>query len=112
MEDDLNGRRSKWKTTTMEDDLNGRRPQWKMTSMEDDLNGRQSKWKTPSMEDDLKGITPLLKNILTSLEADITKRRLYKKTGRRPYSKMTLACLDCLVSQSCAELGPAQPQLV
>ena len=25
---------------------------------------------------------------------------------------MTLACLDCLASQSCTELGPAQPQLV
>ena len=43
----------------MEEDLDGRRPQWKTTSMEDDLNGRRSKWKTPSMEDDLKVITPL-----------------------------------------------------
>ena len=25
---------------------------------------------------------------------------------------MTLACLDYLASQSCTELGPAQPQLV
>ena len=46
---------------------------------------------------------------LTSLEADITKIRPYKKTGRRPNWKMTLACL---ASQSCTELGPAQPQLV
>ena len=28
----------------MEDDLNGRRPQWKTTSMEYKLNGRQPQW--------------------------------------------------------------------
>ena len=46
MEDDLNGRRPQWKTTSMEDNLNVRRPQWKLTLMEDnliedDLNVRQ-----------------------------------------------------------------------
>ena len=30
----------------MEDNLNGSRPQWKTTSMEDDLNGRRSQRKT------------------------------------------------------------------
>ena len=43
---------------------------------------------------------------LTSLEADITKRQSYKKTGAGPYWKITLACL---ASQLCTELGPAQP---
>ena len=46
MEDDLNGRRHQWKTTSIEDDLNGRLAQWKITSMEDDFNGRQPQWKT------------------------------------------------------------------
>ena len=36
----INGRRPKWKMTSMKDDLNRRQPQWKTTSMEDDLNGR------------------------------------------------------------------------
>ena len=54
MEDDLNGRKSQLKTTSMKDDLieddfNLRWPQLKMTSMEDDLNGRRPKWKTKSM---------------------------------------------------------------
>ena len=40
-EDDLNGRRPEWKTTSIEEDLNRRRPQWKMTSMEYDLNRRR-----------------------------------------------------------------------
>ena len=40
---------------------------------------------------------------LNSPEADITKMTLRKDR------KMTLACL---ASQSCTELGPAQPQLV
>ena len=43
MEDDLNGRRlngrrAKWKTTSMEDGLNGRQPQLKTTSIQDDFN--------------------------------------------------------------------------
>ena len=46
---------------------------------------------------------------LSLQEDDITKRQPYKKTGRRPYWKMTSACL---ASQSFPELGPAQPQLV
>ena len=33
MEDDLNGRRPLWKTTSMEDDLNVRSPQCRTTSM-------------------------------------------------------------------------------
>ena len=42
MEDNLNGRRPQWNTTSIEqelygDDLNGRRPQWKIISMRDDL---------------------------------------------------------------------------
>ena len=36
MEDDQNGRRTKWKITKMEDDQNGRRTKWKMTKIEDD----------------------------------------------------------------------------
>ena len=35
----------------MEDNRNGRKPPWKTTSMENDLNGRQPQWKTISMED-------------------------------------------------------------
>ena len=93
MEDDLNGRQSQWKTTSMEDDLNGRQPQWKMTSFEDNLNGRQPWWKTTSMEDSLNG-----------------RQSQLKTTSRKPYRKqMTSACL---ASKSCTELGPAQPQLV
>ena len=46
---------------------------------------------------------------LKSLEAEITKRQPYKKTERRPYWKMALACV---ANQSWTELGPAQPQLV
>ena len=37
------------KTTLMEDDLNGRRPQWKTTSM-----GKKCQWRITSMEEDLK----------------------------------------------------------
>ena len=37
MKDDLNERRSEWKTNAMEDDLNGRQPQWKTISMEDNI---------------------------------------------------------------------------
>ena len=51
MEDDLNGRRPQWNTTSMEDGG----PQSNRTSMEDDHNGRQHLWKTTSMEDDLNG---------------------------------------------------------
>ena len=51
----------------MEDDLNGRRPQWKTTSMEDDLNGRQPQYKTTSMEDDLK---------MNSIEDDLNKNEV------------------------------------
>ena len=69
VEDDLNGRRPQLKTTSIEDSLNGRGPQWNTTSMEDDLNGRQSQWKTT----------------LTTQEEGIT--------GRRHYSKITLARL-------------------
>ena len=47
----------------MEDDLNGRRPEWKTTSMEDDLNRRLNQWKTTSMEDNLN---ILMSNILMS----------------------------------------------
>ena len=38
-----------------------------------------------------------------------SQKEPYKKTGRRPYWKMTSACR---ASQSCTELGPAQPKLV
>ena len=31
MEDDLNGRQPKWKTTSMRDDLSERQPQWEKT---------------------------------------------------------------------------------
>ena len=43
---------------------------------------------------------------MTSKEYNHIRREPYKKTGRRPYLKITSA------SQSCIELGPAQPQLV
>ena len=39
MEDDIDGKRHRWKTTSMEDNLNERWPQWKTTSIEDDRNG-------------------------------------------------------------------------
>ena len=41
MEEKLNGRQPKWKTTSMGDNLNGRQPYWKKTLMkktEDDLD--------------------------------------------------------------------------
>ena len=38
IEDDENGRQSKWKTTKMEDNQNGRRPTLKMIKIEDDQN--------------------------------------------------------------------------
>ena len=53
MGDDLNGRKSQWKTTSMEDELHRIRPQGK-TSI-DNLNRRQPQWKTNSMEYDLNG---------------------------------------------------------
>ena len=33
LENNHNGKRPQWKTTSTRDDLNGRRPQWKKTSM-------------------------------------------------------------------------------
>jgi hypothetical protein len=42
MEDDLNGRQSQWKMTSMEDNPNGRQP-----------NGRRLQWKTITIEDKL-----------------------------------------------------------
>ena len=33
MENNLNGRQTIWRTTSMEDDINGRQPQWKMTTL-------------------------------------------------------------------------------
>ena len=45
MDDNLNGRRPQWKTTSMEDDLNGKQPQLKTISIEENLNGKQSQWK-------------------------------------------------------------------
>ena len=41
MEDNLNGRQPKWKTTSMGDNLKGRQPYWKKTlmkKMEDDFD--------------------------------------------------------------------------
>ena len=49
LEDNLNERRSQWKTSSMEDDLNGRSPQQQTTSMEDNLNRRRPPWKTTSL---------------------------------------------------------------
>ena len=115
MEDDHNGRWPQWKTTSMEDNLNGRQrtsieqdfngrwPQWKTTSIEDNLYGRQPRWKTTLMEDNLNGRRPQWKKNVNGGWPQ------WKKTLRKPYMKMTLACL---VSQICTELGPAQPQLV
>ena len=88
MEDDLNGRRTQWKTKAMEDDLNGRQPQGKTTSMEDDLNGKQPQGKRFSGNSILciYGSQPLWK----------------------PYRKqMTLAGL---ASQFRNEICPAKPQ--
>ena len=42
----------KLKMTKIEDDQNGRQSKWKMTKMEDGQNGRRPKWKTTKMEDD------------------------------------------------------------
>ena len=54
MEDYLDGRHPKWKTTLMktthwtnilmEDSLHERQPQWKTTPMEDNINGRKPQW--------------------------------------------------------------------
>ena len=46
MEEELNERQPRWKTTLMEDNLKGRRPQWKTTSIEDNLYGRLPQLKT------------------------------------------------------------------
>ena len=42
MEEELNERQPRWKTTLMEDNLKGRQPLWKMTLMENNLKGRGS----------------------------------------------------------------------
>ena len=73
MEDDLNGRWSKWKTTLMEENLIGRRPQWQTTSMEDDLNGRWSQWKMILTEYDLNGRQPQWKT--NAMEDDLNGRK-------------------------------------
>ena len=52
-------------------------------TMENNLDERQPEWKTHLIKENYM--------------------------GRKPYRKMTLACL---ASQLCTELGPAQPQLV
>ena len=93
MEEDLNGRQPKWKTTSMEDDLNGRHPQLKMTSMEDNLNGIRLKWKQP------KGKNPSIEEYLIGSQPQWKPHR----------KQITLACL---ASQFRTELGPAQPQLL
>ena len=38
MEDDKNGRQSKWQTTKIEDDQNGKRPKWKTNKRENNQN--------------------------------------------------------------------------
>ena len=91
MEDDLNGRRSQWKTTSREDNLNERQLQLNTTSIKDDLNQRQPQWKTTSIEDEdnLYGRQPQRKKtsmVMTSIEDEINKRNL---NGRRPQWKTT-----------------------
>ena len=128
MEDNLNGRQPQWKKNSTEDDLCGIWPQWKATSMEDELNGRWPQFlfhiirliwilkvaealthdcSWSSMEDNLNGRQPQWKTI--SMEQAFKETH---HTGRRAYRKMTLAFVASLASQSCSELGPAQPQLV
>ena len=63
-------------------------------------------YKKITLQEDRKPSGRRLHRNLTSLEGDITKRRPYKKTGS--HWKMTLVRV---VSLSCTELGPAQPQL-
>ena len=49
-EDDVKGKKTlQEEYHTMEEDLNGRRPKWKITSIKDELNGRQPQLKTPSI---------------------------------------------------------------
>ena len=66
----------------------------KQSKQEDDLARRQKEGLTGRMPSRKKAFKeeglPGRRNI-TSLEADITKRRPYKKTERRPYWKMALA---------------------
>ena len=111
MEDNLDGRQSWLKMTSMEDDLNldnlnlswsqysnltsieddlkGRQPLWKTTSMEDVFNGRQPQWKTTFMK------TTQWKNIL--MEDNLNERQPQWKTtsmeenlnGWRPQWKTT-----------------------
>ena len=99
MKDDLNGRQTQWKTTSMEDNLNGRRPQRKTTSKEDNLNGRQTQWQTDAMEDDLNGRRP-------------HGRQPHWKTISMEEDRRKQMISACLASKSFTELGPAQPQLV
>ena len=40
------------KTNKMEDEVDGRRPRWKMTKMENEPDGRRTRWKTTQVEDD------------------------------------------------------------
>ena len=61
MEDDLGGRRPKWKKTSVEDNLSGKVPQWKTLLAWNQQNICRStlvesetileRWKTASMED-------------------------------------------------------------
>ena len=78
MEDEQNGRRAKWKTTTMEDDQNGRRPKWKKTKMEDDQNGGRPKKKTHYKEDKL--VVPKISALVAKL-LPVLPLPLCRKTG-------------------------------
>ena len=49
MENDLNGRQPRWKTTSMKDNLNGKQHQLKTTSMADEINVRQPQWKMTTL---------------------------------------------------------------
>ena len=102
MEDDLDRRQHQWKKSLMED-THGRQPLWNTTSMEDNFCVRQTQWKMTSMGKKCQWrITSMEEDLKEALqEDDLTKRQ--------PYKKMASARL---ASQTCTEVGPAQPQLV
>ena len=63
-------------------------------------------------KEDLKKSRPYeegITEIYPQCKLALQKRRPFKKTGRRFYWNMTIACL---ANQSWTELGPAQPKLV
>ena len=50
MENNINGRRPEWKTTTVKYNLCGRQHNLKTTLMDDHINGRKLQWTTTQLK--------------------------------------------------------------